>query len=73
MASVRTVRIDIARNADMEQVQQLCCDLLTGLYDFARYPYAILVDAGKEHEAVERLSSRGYLSSIQARSGAEES
>lgn len=60
----RSVRIDVPRTANIEQVRRACCDLLTGIYDLSKYPHSILVDPGNEGTAQGRLAEIGVLSSV---------
>ena len=69
MPNNRTVRVDVSRNASIQEVRSQCGDLLTGIYDTSKYPHSILVDEGKEHAAKARLTERGVLSSIKPNKG----
>lgn len=64
MVNYRSVRIDVPRSANMQQVRYTCCDLLTGIYDTSLYSHSILVDQGNEGAAQQRLAEIGVLSSV---------
>jgi hypothetical protein len=60
----RSVRIDVPRSANIDEVRYECCDLLTGIYDTSIYPHSILVDQGNEWVAQQRLRDKDVLSSV---------